>query len=98
MAIFGHGVTFLNPQNKVSSCFRVYILQPWTPDSPLDRCIHTNFGNIVHEGRYRRDFTIADNDVVVIMIFLYLWYVCDDDFYIYGVLYVHTFGSGFRPS
>jgi hypothetical protein len=40
--------------------FRVFILQPWTPDSPLDRCIHTDFGNIVHEGRYRRDFITAD--------------------------------------
>jgi hypothetical protein len=59
MAIFGHGV-MSNPQNKLSSCFHVYILQPWTPDSPLDRCINTDFGNIVHEGRYRRDFVIAD--------------------------------------
>jgi hypothetical protein len=62
-AIFGHGVTS-NPQNKVSSCFRVYILQPWTPCSPLDQRIHTEFGNIVHERRYRRDFTIADNIVI----------------------------------
>jgi hypothetical protein len=64
MAIFGHGVT-LNPQNKVSSCFRVYILQPWTPDSPLDRCIHTDFGNIVDEGQFRHcpdDVAIDGND------------------------------------
>jgi hypothetical protein len=60
MAIFGQGVT-PNPQNKVSSCQLVYILQPWTPDSPLDRFINTDFGNIVHEGRYRRDFAIVDN-------------------------------------
>jgi hypothetical protein len=59
MTIFGHGVTS-NPQNKVSSCFRVYILQPWPRYLPLDRCIHTDFGNIVHEGQYRRDFVIAD--------------------------------------
>jgi hypothetical protein len=59
MAIFGHGVTS-NPQNKVSSCFRVSILQPWTRYLPLDRCIHTDFGNIVHDGRYRQDFVIAD--------------------------------------
>jgi hypothetical protein len=60
MAIFSHGVT-LNPQNKVSSCFREYILQPWTRYLPLDRCIHTDFEIIVHEGRYRRDFVIADD-------------------------------------
>jgi hypothetical protein len=60
MAIFGHGVT-PNPQNKVSSCQLLYILQPWAPDSPLDRFIHTDFGNIVHEGRYRLDFAIAVN-------------------------------------
>jgi hypothetical protein len=59
-AIFGHGVTW-NPQNKVSSCFCVYILQPWTPDSPLDRCIHTDFGNIVDEGRYQWGCVIADD-------------------------------------
>jgi hypothetical protein len=60
MAIFGHGVTS-NPQNKVSSCVRVYMLQPWTLDSPLDQCIHTDFGNIVDEGRYQRDCVIADD-------------------------------------
>jgi hypothetical protein len=64
MAIFGHGVTS-NPQNKVSSCFRVYILRPWNPDSPLDRCIHTDFGNIVDGGRYRWDCVIAGDDVVI---------------------------------
>jgi hypothetical protein len=58
MAIFDHGIT-PNSQNKVSSCQLVYILQPWTPDSPLDRFIHTDFGNIVHEERHRRDFDIA---------------------------------------
>jgi hypothetical protein len=63
MAIFGHGVT-LNPQNKVSSCFRISIFQPWTPDSPLDWCIHTDFGNIVDEGRYRQDCVI-DDDVAI---------------------------------
>jgi hypothetical protein len=35
-------------------------LQPWTrylpTRVPLDRSIHTEFGNIVDEGRYRRDF------------------------------------------
>jgi hypothetical protein len=60
MAIFGHGVT-LNPQNKVSSCFHVYILQPWTHYLPLDQSIHTEFGKIVEEGRYWRDFVIADD-------------------------------------
>jgi hypothetical protein len=61
MAVFGYGIT-TNPQNKVSSCFREYILQPWTtPNSPLDRCIHTDFGNIVDKGRYRRDCIIADD-------------------------------------
>jgi hypothetical protein len=63
MAIFGHGVTS-NPQNKLSSCFCVYILQPWTPDSPLDRCIQTDFGNIVGKGRYRRDCVTADAVVI----------------------------------
>jgi hypothetical protein len=28
---------------------------------PLDRCIYMDFGNIVHEGRYRRNFTIVDD-------------------------------------
>jgi hypothetical protein len=60
MAIFGDGI-MSNPQNKVSSYFCVYILQPWIPDSPLDQCIHTDFGNIVNEGRYRRDCVIADD-------------------------------------
>jgi hypothetical protein len=60
MAIFDHGVTS-NPQNKASSCFCVYILQPWTPDSPLDQCIHTDFENIVDEGQCRRDCVIADD-------------------------------------
>jgi hypothetical protein len=64
MTIFGHGV-MSNQQNKVSSCFCVYILQPWTPYSPLDRRIHTDFGNIVHEGRYRRDFVIAGDGVAI---------------------------------
>jgi hypothetical protein len=58
MTIFGHDVVTSNPQNKVSSCFHVYIyfatthgLHPWL--TPLDLlCIHTDFGNIVHEGRY----------------------------------------------
>jgi hypothetical protein len=59
MVIFSHGV-MSNPQNKVSSRFCVYILQPWTRYLPLDRSIHTEFENIVHKGSYRRDFVIAD--------------------------------------
>jgi hypothetical protein len=67
MAIFGHGVTS-NPQNKVSFVFRVYILQAVDSNLPFNRFIRTDFGNIVHEGRYRRIFTIVDNDVVVFLV------------------------------
>jgi hypothetical protein len=49
-----------NRQNKVtSSCQIVHILQ--TIILPLDRCIHMDFENIVHEGRCRQDFVILDH-------------------------------------
>jgi hypothetical protein len=60
MAIFGHAHGVVpNRQNKMTSCRIAYILQPMTPDSPLDRSIQTELGNIVDEGQYRRDFVVA---------------------------------------
>jgi hypothetical protein len=62
MALFGHSVTS-NPQNKVSSCFDVYILQPWTRYLPLVHWIDVSTRILEissTKDNIDGDFTIAD--------------------------------------
>jgi hypothetical protein len=62
--ISGHGV-MPNQQNEVSSCRIACILDNTTVCLSLDRFIHSEVGDIVHEGRHRRDLVIVDNVFVV---------------------------------
>jgi hypothetical protein len=89
---------YQNRQNKVSFGFCVYILQTVTTYIPLDRCIHTDFGNIVCDGRYR---LISSSSTTMLLFFLlfgvrpnrYLTYrtiiYVDRAFYIFKVHTVH---------
>jgi hypothetical protein len=60
---------YQNWQNKVSFVFRVFIFQTVTTYLPLDRCIHTDFGNIVCDRRYRR---ISPLPTTMLLFFLLL--------------------------
>jgi hypothetical protein len=58
---------YQNRQNKVSFGFHVYILQTVPTYLPLDRCIRTDFGNIVCDGRYQR---ISSSSTMMLLFFL----------------------------
>jgi hypothetical protein len=60
---------YQNRQNKVSFVFRVYVFQTVTTYLPLDRCIHTDFGNIVCDGRYRRISSLPTTMLLFFLLF-----------------------------